>query len=251
MSRIFSSSRLVRQLGAWPFLALESSRQDFAERLSLWISPVDAIALHAVQQTAAAPTGTWPPEAVTQVDALRQEVERVRAALQRSMSVTPERPTPASGGAGRLLGAPGEVDASGEAALLGARYRQWCGDRQRDMEARTSALRAQARRVLAGLTPRLRQLALLDAALERALGSREQKLLARLPGLLQRRFQQWQEAGGQVPPGAPLSAQSRSGHWEAGFRQEMQALLQAELQTRLEPVLGLVEAATREVKERQ
>jgi hypothetical protein len=51
-------------------------------------------------------------------------------------------------------------------------------------------LRSRLRQALAGASTRLRLLAALDEALDRILTARERQLLATLPSLLERRFQQ-------------------------------------------------------------
>jgi hypothetical protein len=97
-----------------------------------------------------------------------------------------------------------------------------------------------------GASTRLRLLAALDEALDRILTARERQLLATLPSLLERRFQQLLAAhqralldSGQADE--PL-LWMQPGGWLAIFCEELQAMLIAELDLRLQPTLGLIEA---------
>ena len=90
------------------------------------------------------------------------------------------------------------------------------------------------------------RLAVLDAVMERALGERERSLLANLPVLLAGHFERLRDGaeplpddgdgeGAQAVPGAP-------GPWLDVFRKDMQSVLLAELDIRLQPVEGLLAA---------
>ena len=107
-------------------------------------------------------------------------------------------------------------------------YHRFYLAQQREMETRIGALRAAVRDVLAAHVPACRQLAALDAVFDKALGQRERSLLAKVPALLEKRFAQLREvhpaSGGHEP-----------------FAREMQGVLLAELETRLQPIVGLIE----------
>jgi hypothetical protein len=90
-----------------------------------------------------------------------------------------------------------------------------------------AALRERLRALLRRGSPAQARLAALDAVMEQLLALRERHLLAKLPGLLAPRWQHW-----QAQPGA----------WRQGFGAEVQALLLAELDLRLQPAEGLAEA---------
>jgi hypothetical protein len=106
-------------------------------------------------------------------------------------------------------------------------YRQRYLDIQRRFELRIDPFRAYCRQVLTHSDSRLCQLAQLDLTLESLLASRTQTLLASLAALMERRFQRYQQD-------EDLPAE--------GFEQDFQHAMLAELQFRLEPVTGLVEA---------
>ena len=98
------------------------------------------------------------------------------------------------------------------------------------MEAAVSALRAQARAVLqrsAATHPELATLAALDTTLAAVLAPRELAQLALMPVLLERHFMR-PEARQNGAPGA--------------FKDDMRRLLCAELELRLQPALGLLDA---------
>ncbi|OYU97923.1 MAG: hypothetical protein CFE45_18480, partial [Burkholderiales bacterium PBB5] len=105
-----------------------------------------------------------------------------------------------------------------------APYRNHCRALQRKMEARISALRMEVRAALAARSAALAQLAALDAVMEQALATRAQQLLSTLPALLEQQFNR-------------LPDDQR-----AGFHQQVQNVLLAELDMRLQPIEGLLEA---------
>ena len=104
---------------------------------------------------------------------------------------------------------------------------------QREQDLALRALRSSGREALAGCTPQLKKLAVLDRVLEDTLWDHTARFLATVPRLLERRFDH-------------LRVQGQSG-WLDQFRKDIQSLLLAELDLRLQPVLGLVEALEREV----
>ena len=109
-------------------------------------------------------------------------------------------------------------------------WRRCCFGLQQAMEAAVGALRAQARAVLqrrAATHPELATLAALDAALAAMLAPREQAQLALMPVLLEKHFMR------------PETRQDRA---PGAFKDDMRRLLHAELELRLQPALGLLEA---------
>lgn len=108
-------------------------------------------------------------------------------------------------------------------------FRRHCFAVQQAMAAAIAPLRAQARAAVARLSPASTQLAALDAVMANLLAPREQALLAQLPVLLDKHFTQLRDAA--EPGGTP---------WLPRFNHDMQRLLHAELDLRLQPVLGLL-----------
>ncbi len=183
-------------------------RQDMAERLGEWLNVADAIALHSLHQTLPS-VAPWRAAVKTGAAEARAELQRLRATLSQAITTPPHPP----------------VDASDTEF---APHHQRCLDQQRRMEMGIDALRGHLRQTLAASSPRLAQLAALDATLDQMLGGREQRLLAGLPAFLKARFEQLRQAH----PDA----------WPSLFEQDFQQALLAELDLRLQPVVGMIEA---------
>ena len=112
---------------------------------------------------------------------------------------------------------------------------QRLNEQQRRMEMSVDALRGHVREKMAQTTPALAQLASLDASMAPMLAGREQRLLAQLPAFLKARFQSLRQA-------AAASDTPDDLRWLQGFAAEFEQLLLAELDLRLQPVTGLIEA---------
>jgi hypothetical protein len=235
LSLNLNSSRLIRLLGEVMSVDTEPSRQDMAERLGQWLSAADTVKLHAVLQSIDAvahePLAMTPKRTSTSVTAVNDVFQQVRAALTEAITANPassarppryKNPLPAEA-------APALPAAEPEATY--AHFHKRHQDLQRQMELKIAALRARVRQLMSNASPGLKQLAMLDAVMEQTLGAREQRLLSAVPVFLERRFDHWRKA--------PQPHR---------FSQEWQAALLAELDLRLQPVMGLMEAFTNEVK---
>lgn len=113
------------------------------------------------------------------------------------------------------------------------------------METRVGNLRRRLRAALASRSPAMNRLAMVDAAMERALGAREQQLLSSAPVALRGHFERVRKA--EADQLAQTQAQSSrpdvdSGAWLNVFRKDMQCVLLAELELRFQPVQGLLAA---------
>ncbi len=186
-------------------------RQDVGERLGEWLNVADAIALHAAHQSLPAIQTRRRSGPPVDAPAAQAALQRLRATLSQAIAAPPIHPVHA------------------EDAEFAPHHQRYL-DQQRRMEMAIDALRAHLRQTLAQASSRLAQLAALDAVLDQMLGGREQKLLAGVPAFLKTRFQQLRKAD---PQG-----------WPALFENDFQQTLRAELELRLEPVTGLVEALT-------
>jgi uncharacterized lipoprotein YmbA len=221
---------LVRQLaGFLPAGAAapgDAARQDVAERLGQWLHVADAISLssaHAAIAAAGRQAARANGRPDTSAAALQAELERVRAVLSQSITTRDTRHQPD----------PDDLDT--EFTFCLQRYQ----DQQRRMEMSVDALRGHVRQTLAQGTPRLAQLAALDAALGEMLGGREQRLLVGLPNFLRARFMTLRQA-------AAASDTPHDLRWLLGFNTELEQTLLAELEHRLQPVVGMIEAMTHE-----
>jgi len=128
-----------------------------------------------------------------------------------------------------------------ETAVDYAIHRQRYLAMQQNMETSIAALRARLRGQLAAQSAQMKQLALLDAVMERALAGRERTLLGRVPVLLERHFQRLARQGRPPQDGAQGDA-LQPGPWLDKFRDDMRGLLLAELEVRLHPIRGLLAA---------
>jgi hypothetical protein len=214
----FNRSVLVRQLAGWQPAPADAPRQDLAERLGQWFNVADAIALSSLHQAMPAVARARRPAVPASARGVQAELQRVRATLSQAITSPPLAP-----------GDEGTDDA--EAGF--APHHQRCQEQQRRMDMSIEALRGHVRKILSSTSARLAQLAALDAVLEPMLGGREQRLLATVPSFLQTRFAQLR--------------QSHPGGWQPLFEHELQQTLLAELDLRLQPVAGMVEALSQEV----
>lgn len=229
-----------------------ASRQDVAERLGLWLDVFDGITLHAAHQSIKTLDEDKPSDApLTKSSALEEEFHKVRTALVKTITTSSE--LPASGKRVRNLVPQPEAAATTDAGY--APYHQRYLDQQRQMALRIDALRAYVRQAIAKVSPQLGQLAGFDAVMDQMLGGREKKLLATVPVLLERRFghlrktHQLALVAAQQQDDPALWAQP--GGWLDVFGKELQEVLLAELEVRMQPVVGLIEAFSNEVKKYQ
>lgn len=235
----FHRSTLVRLLQDWAQVDGEPPRQDVAERLGQWLSAVDAVqldgALQAIEAYPAQARQRGLPVAALDVRALQAALRDARAELT------------------DMLTAGASVTAEGAQALhMGySPHHQRYLSLQKRMELAVAKLRGQVRQALSRGAVPLRQLAALDGILEQVLGAREQKLLTTVPVYLERRHTHWLEAhrllraaSGQAGEHDAPEAWAQPGGWLHSFRQDLRELLLAELQVRLQPIAGLIEAAT-------
>ena len=252
----FNSSTFVRLLSELAEADVEVSRQPFAERLGLWLDWTAAIplaaALHAsAPAPAIASDAAWaPPKPCAAGAAAADAMARVRAEVAQAITTDTVLTARATASASDNRQA---MPAAGVATDLGSNflpYRRCYQAHQRLMQARIAALRAQVREALAGRSAALGTLAALDGVLDQALAARERSLLATVPSLLEARFARLQRAHlaaqARLPgfdsaaPGPAQPAQPDA--WLALACKDMQNVLMAEMDIRLQPVVGLVDA---------
>ncbi|MBP7628103.1 MAG: DUF3348 domain-containing protein [Zoogloea sp.] len=239
----FDSSRLIRALSDLVSTDAAPPRQSFADRLGQWLDFADAIALFSALNGSTDAAGG---PATAEHPALRDEFARVRGALLDSIN-TDGVLTP--GKARIRLPAPAwHASTPGAADYLP--YHRYYLAHQRDMGAAIAPLRASVRAGLAQRAPALRQLAALDGVLDQALAPRERSLLATVPQLLGRHFEQLHQAHRSALPTPDDPARwLQPGAWLHTFCQDMRVVLRAELELRLQPVAGLLEALNEVTKQ--
>lgn len=204
-------ARLLLQWGVAPV-----ATAPVPERLGSWLGWADAIALSQVLTTA--------PGTAADAAARREALDWAHAALDRLQAEAAAGFDDAELARDAAEPAPEGVPL----ADLLAPFRLHHGQQQRGMAARIATLRERLRPRLAEASGPLARLAQLDAVFERALAAQERGQLAGLAALLTRR--------------AELHHAADPRGWRRRLWADLQRLLRAELDLRLQPVLGLIEA---------
>ncbi|MDB5853992.1 MAG: hypothetical protein JWR22_2033 [Herminiimonas sp.] len=248
----FHSSKLIRCLADLDMVDAVEPGDRFAEKLGLWVNFADAIALSAVHSegpcgpASGAATVTQPAtraeKQLAQHGAVAAEFDKIQASLVSSIT---RSFTPSLGKTHIKLPAPMlELPLDLRAAY--APYGRFYEAHGRDMEMTIQPLRVNVRAALAKASPKMRKLAELDAMFEAILQAREKQLLSKVPTLLKKRFDQLFRAHQQklidTQQSDVLSHWMRSGGWLARFCSDVQMLLLAEMELRLQPTMGLIEA---------
>lgn len=257
----FTGSALVRWLTRLADADGPDSRPAPAERLSQWLGWTDAIPLSAALNAPSRPglpaapspdaplpdASAWAPDPAAQ--AAQEESARLRAALARTIA---EDFAPAAARRPRHADASRDASATPpeDPSRAFSRHRRTCQARQQAMETAIGAQRARLRDLLAARSPELARLAGVDEVMERVLAERERSLLASVPVLLERHFERLHRQA-QVDPQAtapttdqtePPRGEPPSAPWQETFLQDMQDVLLAELDFRMQPVEGLLDA---------
>lgn len=119
-------------------------------------------------------------------------------------------------------------------------YQAFYHAQQNEMAARVNRLQSDIREIAYGCSSEIATLAALDQALGDAIAARTRKFYAVIPQLLAKRFAQLQSADQTCDENAADAWLQVGGGYDQ-FCREMRDVLLAELDTRLQPVLGLVE----------
>jgi hypothetical protein len=255
----FYGSRLVHLLSGFKPAGAEAPGRHFADRFGQLVGLPGSISLSMAHADLSAMT--FQPEPVAAADvakSVREEFLRVRMSLVRAIAVSFD---PAVGRNGSRLPTPEGLYAHFEltgvfAAKRPGRaqnhaaafepYRKFYVARQRNLEIRIQQLRAHIGAAISGLSAELAQLSKLDASLENALSGRSRDLFAVVPKLLELRFGErldlHRQALAKEPEAADLERWLQPGGWIGTFCGEMRELLIAELEVRLQPVLGMLES---------
>lgn len=244
------SARLIRVLADLAVAEAPESRQTFADRLGLWLDFTDAIALFSVMGSSIAPVPRAAQAPSPAATTLRDEFARVRAGLEESIALD-GLTTP---GKARVKLPRPDWHPSVEGAADFLPYHRYYLAHQRDMGAAITPLRASSRAALAALTPAHKQLAQVDGVMEQALGPRERTLLTSVPVALAKHFERLHQAHRAARAARADAGEADSpdqwlqpGGWLAAFCKDMKTVLLAELDLRLQPVAGLLEALGNEV----
>lgn len=239
------SSRLVRLLSALSDTSATSTKSNLAQQLSSLISFGESERLAALHsELAKSPFES----ADCDVAAIHNDVLETRRELVASIG----RSFVADAGS-RIRLPIFSANMALDSLASYEPYHRFYAAHQRDFEARIQTLQAKVRDQIRGLSPEMAQLVILDEGLRDALLPHIRLLLAKTPRLLGQHFKQLTQQHNVVAADQDknASAQQRThtldswtaqGAWLDIFLQDMQGLLLAELELRLQPLLGLLEA---------
>jgi hypothetical protein len=274
------SASLVRFLTENAMLSPARPTEQVGQKLGDWLDFRQAIALHGVLHPEPAyeahskpHTKAQPAPAPRQIliapEALARHLDQVRDQLVESIT----QGAPAGSGLTRIDMPAPVLDEPLDIKTAFEPYRRFVAAHQRQMESTVRSLRSRLRQQLSQRGSAGQQLAALDAAFENILAEREAVLLAKTSKLLEKRFVQAlklhlqdqakavQEAlateaaaaasKGVHRPTSILSPQPNPNPWLMPLRQTLRQALLAELDTRLQPALGLLEAITSDTPQEQ
>lgn len=229
------SARLVRLLANLGSPEAVEIPGCFAERMGRLFDLADTIALDAARQRPAAGPFIAESDTATHLQADLDHsrdslVERIDQAFSDGGTATLRLPTPV----------PDETPPSFKP------YQRFYLAQQRQLIATVQPLRLRIRQTMAAHSPALAQLAALDTVFDNTLSIYSRRGFATLPKVLEKRFKTLWRAhlkdlskGDRDPhPGDWITP----GAWLHQFHQEMRMMLLAELEIRLEPILGLLDA---------
>ena len=192
----------------------------FADRLGEWLRWTDAISLSSA--SGAGPAAA-PQDARGATAALESECAGLRNALANAIS------------ADSVFTAPIKT-----APIDFPSYRRRYQARQQTMEMAIEPQRERLRSILAARSPEMARVAAVDAVVEQVLGVQEHNLLAGIPSRLEKHFARLRRA--EPAPDEEPEGEAQPGPWLDLFRNDMRDLLLAELDFRLQPIEGLLEA---------
>ena len=230
----FHASALIRCLARMGNDDVALPAEHFAVRLADFFDFSEAVVLSSAQGVASSALVDVDLAGFAIVDEYQQGRARIEHAIARSFTPDP--------GPARAACPWAKVGPDLDVARAYEPFHRFYLVQQRDMDFAVRQLHAGIRQSLSSLTVRLRRLAALDKAFEEILSERSRLLLSRVPVLAARRFADLcsrpAEAGASPAPDARILR----------FRQDLQALLLAELDIRLQPLAGLVDTYQEEVR---
>jgi hypothetical protein len=223
---------------------------DVGQKLGDWLDFRQAIALHGLLNPEPQAPSSVPAHqrraALMTPEALSRHVDKFKASLEQSIA----QGAPSGTGLTRIDMPPATLDEPIEPKIAFEPYRRFYAAHQRQMENQVRTLRSQVRGQLAKSTPAMQQLAALDANFENILSEREAMLLGKVPKLLEKRFtqalKQHLKKQAEAVAEDANAPRLKPDAWLLPWRQQVRTALLAELDTRLQPALGLLEAFNQE-----
>ncbi|MET4026141.1 hypothetical protein ABIE59_001666 [Marinobacter sp. MBR-99] len=214
------SSKLLAQLAQLGTPAASDALPCFAERLSRLFGLGDTMTLDAATAYRARQPG---PVQDAVVEKLTDELTTTRRALVRRVRTWAD-----------------DLELEGEPEFEPV-LNAWLA-LQRKIAANSRQLRDKVRKSMKGQSQTLARLAELDAVFDHTMAGYTSQCFSTVSKVLEQRFRTL-----QTSPEHPNNSGKATGDWFHRYCEEAQALLLAELDVRLEPVLGLLEACHNEV----
>ena len=268
-----NDSRLVRLLTELIALDVDLSHQDFSQKLGQLLTFSDSITLSGMYEKLS--RLQFQPDTALQASAAKNEFLRVRQLLmgfivksfaEGDALVRVRYPAPPESGIAGM-----DLSEKDQQALYES-YRVFYVSHQREMDLKLQTLSAAIRKLMSGLSDDLAKLSLLDKTMSEMLAPHKRKFFSAVPALMGKRFEHLLQEQHQLQlaikrneeqidkeknDGANSRVQdpvetAAIPNWYPKLRGEIQQLLLAELDIRLQPALGLVEAIADDpvVKER-
>jgi hypothetical protein len=239
------STQLVRTLLDLDAASLSAPPADLGQALGQWLTFVDANSLSELKFEYAGQTPTG--AATGNGTAIEKEFSKLRSSLEADIIQSAET---GANGSRLSLPVPHAQQTTDDSSSY-APYRRYIQAQQQNMEARVRQIRATVRDRVSRATPGLKQLVDLDTTFERILGEREAARLANIPAILEKRFKQLlgkhqQSLAEQEAPDS-VELWLRPDGWLNCFHKELQAVLLAELDLRLQTTVGLIEACNKQL----
>ena len=237
----YQGSRLVRVLSEILALDVPLTHKQFALKLGELVDLSDSFALS--DQLRSLPRLRFTPATDTdespdpQQQFMRWQAETVQSMVAHFERSEGHRPL-------QLPGLSDEKFRQPQQALDA--YLRFYALHQSEMDGKVLRLRHQVREAAKQHSPSMLQLATLDAALNDTLNQHQRRLLAVIPRLLGFRFhqllQEHQAELAQQQRSDNLEQWHASDSWHARFLHEMQSVMLAELELRLQPIIGMLDA---------
>lgn len=255
MTRVLSGTRLhssdmLRFLTRQGLVDASTDTGDVGQRLGDWLDFRQAIALQAfIGSVEAPPALETRPSARVDAALLQRRFADVRAGLEQSIL---QGTVPAPGWV-RIDTPATELDHPIDPKTAVDPFRRYFIGHQRQMDHIIRSLRSQLRRMLDKGTAQHKQLSTLDAIFENVLSAREARLLGHFPAEFEKRFTKaLKQHMKQLVQAAEVDEPApRTTPWLGPLREDLRTALLAELDLRLQPVLGLIEALTLEKSQQQ
>lgn len=234
------SSRLIRLLSELAVSDVEPSTRRFGDRFGQLFALSDSISLSQMHSELAS---TEFESRHADINALSEEGLAIQKKLVESISQ-------------RFIAEPGKATArnrfpalreaaNAEQLTTYSSYLAFYANLQREMDREIQHLLSVIRDGASGLSPELAKLVVIDTELGATLANHSRKLLGQIPRLLERRFDYLRQHHHQSlfdDQADDCQTWGKPGGWLDTFRLDMHQTALAELDLRLQPAIGLLEA---------